>query len=185
MNWNSHYALAGKHAFLSASNYHWLRYTPEKLADRWQNHELAARGTMLHALAHQAIELGVKFANPRQTLSKYVNDAIGFRMKTEQVLYYSDNCFGTADTISFRKSVLRISDLKTGLSKASMDQLLIYAALFCLEYGVKPEQILIELRIYQNDGVEFEVADTEAVRDIMNLIIEFDHLITTWKLQEA
>jgi hypothetical protein len=31
----------------------------------------------------------------------YVNDAIGYNMKVEQPLYYSENCFGHADTLCF------------------------------------------------------------------------------------
>lgn len=37
--------------------------------------------------------------------------------------------------------MLRIHDLKTGISPVHMDQLLIYAALFCLEYKIKPGSI--------------------------------------------
>ena len=184
MQWMTHSTLADRHAFLSASNYHWLNYTPDKLESRWMTHQAAVRGTKLHALAHDAIKLGIKFAGPRQSLSRYVNDAIGFRMQTEQVLYYSDNCFGTADTISFRKNLLRIHDLKTGISKVSMNQLIIYAALFCLEYGVSPYDITTELRIYQNDEVEAYIPEPEEIKIVMNKIIEFDGLVSMFRSQQ-
>ena len=62
----------------------------------------------------------------------------------EQALYYSDNCFGTADAISFKKNFLRIHDLKTGVTPGSMKQLLIYASMFCLEYNFLPIQIFYD-----------------------------------------
>lgn len=74
-------------------------------------------------------------------------------MTPEQPLYFSDNCFGTADAISFRKNELRIHDLKTGSTPANLKQLEIYAALFCLEYNKDPTSIKIVLRIYQNNEI--------------------------------
>ena len=50
------------------------------------------------------------------------------KMTPEQILYYSDNCFGTADAILFRNNFLRIHDLKTGKIPAHMEQLEIYAS---------------------------------------------------------
>jgi hypothetical protein len=135
------------------------------------------RGTALHELAKDAINLGVKFPRSRKTLNLYVNDAIGFHMKTEQVLFYSFNCFGTADTIAFRDNTLRIHDLKTGVSKTSMTQLKVYAAIFCLEYEKKPHEIAIELRIYQNDEVWVEIPDPEDILRIMGKIRSFDKII--------
>jgi hypothetical protein len=134
MNFNDHSKLKGFHAFLSASSYHWLNYTEEKLITAYTNALAKERGTELHDFAAKAIELRQKLQASKKTLNMYVNDAIGFRMIPEQVLYYSDNCFGTADAISFRKNFLRIHDLKTGATPAKMEQLMIYAALFCLEY---------------------------------------------------
>jgi hypothetical protein len=104
-------------------------------------------------------------------------------MQTEQILYYSDNCFGTTDTISFRKNVLRIHDLKTGQSPASMNQLLVYAALFCLEYNFKPTEIEIELRLYQLDEVLIHVPEPDEIILIMNKIISFDKTIEELKLR--
>ncbi len=102
-------------------------------------------------------------------------------MKCEQVLYYSENCFGSADTISFRKNKLRIHDLKTGITPAHHRQLEIYAALFCLEYQVEPFDIEIELRIYQNGEVRIYDADPEVILNIMHTIIDFDMKIQFMK----
>jgi len=114
----------------------------------------------------------------------YINDAIRYRMTCEQVLYYSENCFGTADTISFRYKTLRIHDLKTGVWTASVHQLEVYAALFCLEYDIDPADIKIELRIYQDNEVMMYEADPEDIIFIMERIQEFDKLITHRRLEE-
>lgn len=184
MKFVDHSDLANKHAFLSASNSSWLRYTDDKLIARYDVYQNAARGTKLHALAHDAIDLNVKFADTPQTINMYVNDAIGFKMSTEQTLYYSENCFGTADTISFRQRFLRIHDLKTGSHVAKMEQLIVYAALFCLEYRVKPKNIDIELRIYQNDDVLVCVPDNEEIEVVMETIIEFDKILEKLKAED-
>ena len=133
MRFNEHSDLAGKHAFLSASSHHWLNYDEERLTERWLNAQAARRGTELHAFAHESIRLGIKLPNNQKTLNRYVNDAIGFRMRCEQVLYFSPNCFGTADAIALNRETLRIHDLKTGVIPGHMEQLEIYAALFCME----------------------------------------------------
>lgn len=181
MNFNTHYAIAGKHAFLSPSNYHWINYDDHKLEARWIAARAAARGTALHELAHQAIRLGVKLSKADKTLSMYVTDGIGYKMNVEQPLYYSDNCFGTADTISFRRNTLRIHDLKTGLTPTSEHQLEAYAALFCLEYGVSPFEITTELRIYQNDEVRVYDPDPDMIVHIMSKIVAFDRRIELFK----
>lgn len=174
MNFNSHFALQGKHAFLSASKYSWLGYDEEKLEHVFRTAMMTKRGTELHALAHQLIRLGVKLPRNEKTLNMYVNDAIGYRMTPEQVLYYSPNFFGTPDAISFRKETLRISDLKTGITQTSPKQLIIYAAFFCLEYGFDPHEIKNELRIYQNDEVRIYEVDPSDLKDVMQKIISFD-----------
>lgn len=174
MNFNSHYALAGKHALLSPSQYHWINYDEHKLVARYVAATAATRGTDLHKLAHDAIRLGVKLSKANRTISMYVNDAINYKMTSEQPLYYSDNCFGTPDTISFRRNKLRIHDLKNGITPASEHQLEVYAALFCLEYDISPFDIEMELRIYQNDDVRVYDADPDVILDIMNKIVEFD-----------
>lgn len=177
MNFNDHYHLEGRHAFLSASKHHWVRYSEEKLASAFMNAKAKQRGTELHELAHDLIRLGVKLPGNKKTLNAFVNDAIGYRMATEQILYYSDNAFGTADAISFRRNKLRIHDLKTGVSAASVEQLEVYAALFCLEYGTKPFDIAIELRIYQNDDLAIFEADPDVITHIMDRIVTFDKII--------
>jgi hypothetical protein len=151
MNFNSHSNLRGQHAFLGASKYHWVNYSDEKLIQSYTRFLATKRGVVLHSFAAQCIELGQKLPKSKKTLNMYVNDCIGFKMIPEQVLYYSENCFGTADAISFRSNTLRIHDLKTGEIPAHMEQLEVYAALFCLEYHLKPDKINTELRIYQND----------------------------------
>lgn len=177
MIFNSHSRLEGLHAFLGASKYHWINYDENKLVDTYLKFQAAQKGTELHELAAKCIQLGVKLPKSDKTLNLYVNDAIGFKMQTEQPLYYSDNCFGTADTISFRKNFLRIHDLKTGESPVSFNQLLVYAALFCLEYKVSPAEIEIELRIYQSDEVQILSPDPEDIFRIMDKIILFSKRI--------
>lgn len=181
MIFNTHSDLLGKHAFLSPSSYHWLNYSDQKLADRFAASTAAQRGSDLHALAHEAIRLGIKLSRANQSLSTYVNDAIGYKMSCEQPLFYSENCFGTADTICFRRNTLRIHDLKTGVTPTSEHQLEVYAALFCLEYSTDPFTIDIELRIYQRDEIRVYVPFPETINDIMVKIIEFDQQIEEFK----
>ena len=177
MIFNQHSGLSGKHAFLSPSNYSWLNYDEVKLTSRFYSVMAARRGTDLHALAHEAIRLGIKLSKGNQALSTYVNDALGYKMTCEQMLYYSDNCFGTADTISFRRNKLRIHDLKTGITATSEKQLEVYAALFCLEYCIDPFEIEIELRIYQRDEVRIFEPIPDTIITIMEKIVEFDNHI--------
>lgn len=184
MIFNNHSDLSGKHAFLSPSNYHWLNYNGQKLEARFTAAMAARRGSDLHALAHEAIRLGIKLSRANKALSTYVNDAIGYKMICEQTLYYSENCFGTPDTIAFRRGKLRIHDLKTGIIVSSEHQLEIYAALFCLEYGISPFDIEIELRIYQRDNVRIFEPFAETIAHIMETIIEFDRQIEQMKASE-
>lgn len=178
MSFKKHSDLVGQHAFLSPSDYHWVNYDEDKLDRVFFTRMQAQRGADLHALAYQAIRLGVRLPTSKKTLNLYVNDAIGFRMSPEVILYYSDNCFGTADTIAFRNNTLRIHDLKTGINEASFHQLEVYAALFCLEYRFKPFDIRTELRIYQNDEVKVFVPEPDDIFHIMDKIITFDKRLT-------
>lgn len=184
MNFNKHYELEGKHAFLSASQYHWLNYDVDKLISVFNNWKAKERGTRLHAFACEAIRLGEKLSNSKRTLHRYVNDAIGYGMTPELILYYSDNCFGTADAICYDGHELRIHDLKTGKSPASFNQLEIYAALFCLEYGVDPTGLDICLRIYQQDDVLEMHPEAEEILAIMDTIVEFDKIIDNLRKEE-
>jgi hypothetical protein len=122
--------------------------------------------------------MAVRLPNTPASLNSFVNDAIGFKMESEVVLYYSLNCYGTADAISFKDGVLRIHDLKTGTSPASMNQLLIYAGLFVLDYGVTNKELKgVELRIYQNDEVtEFSPLPKD-VFDVSARIVKADKII--------
>lgn len=178
MKFNDHRRLEGSHSFLSPSNYHWVGYSFEKLRTVYLNSLAKERGVKLHAFAKDAILYGEKLAKSKKALNQFVNDAIGYRMTPEQVLYFSQNCFGTADAISYRNKTLRIHDLKTGDTKASFVQLEIYAALFFLEYKeFSPEETNIELRIYQGTEVLIENPDICTIRSIMTQIVEFDQEI--------
>lgn len=177
MIFNRHHNLEGLHAPFGASKSSWLRYDDEKILEAYRNMRAAEHGTRLHAWAAETINLGIKQPRSKQTLSAYVNDAIGFKMDTEVVLFYSERFFGTADAISFRNNMLRIHDLKTGTRTVKMEQLEIYAALFCLEYKIKPSDIQMELRIYQNDDVMIHVPAPEDIVDIMNKIVHCNKLL--------
>ena len=185
MQFNKHHNLAGLHAPFAASKSHWLRYDDDKLVDTYMNLKAAEWGTRLHEWAAETIKLGIKQPRSNKTIYAYVNDAISFKMEPEVVLFYSDNFFGTADAISFRKNCLRIHDLKTGKNPVKMEQLEVYAALFCLEYRVKPSDIEMELRIYQNDEILYHNPTAEDILPIMDKIVHTDKLLEKIKLEEA
>lgn len=185
MNFNQHLNLEGLHAPFSPSQSSWLRYDDEKALEIFANKRAAEHGSRLHAWAAETISLGIKQPKSKKTLYSYVNDAIGFQMEPEVVLFYSERFFGTADTISFRKNVLRIHDLKTGVRKAKMEQLMIYAALFCLEYRVKPTDIEIELRLYQNDEILYHNPGADEIKQIMDKIVHLDKLLMKAEYEEV
>lgn len=185
MIFNKHSNLEGQHAFLGASKYHWINYDEDKVAELYSKFQATQRGTVLHEFAAQCIMLGQKLPKSQKTLNMYVNDAIGFKMVPEQVLYYSDNCFGTADAIIFRNDFLRIHDLKTGAIPAHMEQLEIYAALFCLEYQMKPKDIGMELRIYQSNEIVVLEPEADEIVAIMDKIISFSKVIAKLRAEEA
>lgn len=177
MNFVRHLNLEGLHAPFSPSQPSWIRYDDNKAIEVYMNRKASEMGTRLHAWAKDTIDLGLKQPRTKKTLYAYVNDAIGYRMETEVVLFYSERFFGTADAISFRNNLLRIHDLKTGKHPANMEQLEIYAALFCLEYKVKPSDIKMELRIYQNDEVIVHIPESEDIVKIMQKIVSLDKLL--------
>ena len=205
MDWHRHSAIEGQHAFLGASKYHWINYDSDKLFERFSSSYIPTIGTILHALAKSLIDKKVKLTKadkkvvllrllengvPRsvinmdfiyENLMNYVNDCIGFGMDTEVTLMYSEYAFGTADAINFRDDILRIHDLKTGAAMAHVEQLYIYAALFCLEYRKKPGEIKIYLSIYQDGEVFEEEPDVEVIAQIMDKIITFDKAIRKFK----
>lgn len=172
----------GTHAFLSPSNPAWVNYDEDKLDRVFYAAQAAQRGTELHDLACRAIKLRVKLADTQTTLNSYVNDAIGFDMTPEQLLFYSEECYGHADALGFRNNTLRVHDLKTGTTEASFTQLEVYAALFCLEYKFKPTEIKISLRIYQNDQVKELVPDIDRVFHIMDKIVTSTRRVTRNRL---
>lgn len=187
MIFNTHSNLVGKHATLSASKYHWLRYSPEKLKTWFYNQLATAKGTEWHNFAALAIKMRQKLPRNGKTVNQYVNDCIGFGMTPEQVLFYSIRSFGTADAIGFRqiegpdgrmRNELRIFDLKTGVSKASFDQLLIYSGFFMLEYNMLPGDLdFVEFRIYQNDSVEAWSPQIEDLAYVLDRIKTSDRIL--------
>ena len=180
MKFYDHKNLAGLHAPFTASQSSWLRYDDNKAIEVYNNKKAAEMGTRLHAWAAETIALGLKQPKSKKTICAYVNDAIGYKMDTEVVLYYSDRFFGTADAICFRNGVLRIHDLKTGkIGKIEdhMEQLEVYTALFCLEYKVRPGDIQIELRVYKNDEVITLNPTAEEIAPIMDKIVHLDKLL--------
>lgn len=186
MNFAKHSNLEGLHAPFSPSKSSWLRYDEEKALTVYRNMQAKEIGSRLHAWAKETIDLGIKQPRSKKTLYAYVNDAIGFKMSTEVVLYYSDYFFGTADTICFRNNFLRIHDLKTGKHEASMEQLEIYAALFCLEYRVKPNELDgCELRLYQSDEVICHVPDPKDILAIMNKIVQLNKALEQFNYSEG
>lgn len=189
MLFKKHSELEGKHAIFSASKSAWLRYDEEKLHAYLDNLHSAAIGSRKHAAAAELIKLRIKQIPNQQTFHAYVNDCIGHRMKVEQPLYYSPWAFGTADAISFRTEtirdefdndinakVLRIFDLKTGSKAVSGEQLAMYAAFFCLEYNVKPFDVVFDLRIYQNDEIYPIEVTPEDIVHIMSRIKEVSEM---------
>ena len=180
-----HLNLEGLHAPFSPSQSNWLRYDDDKALEVYSNKKAAEMGTRLHQWAKDTIDLQIKQPRSKKTIYAYVNDAIGFKMNTEVVLYYSDRFFGTADSISFRNGVLRIHDLKTGKTPVHMEQLEIYAALFCLEYKIKPGEIEMELRIYQNDEIIYFNPTAEDILPIMDKIVHLDKLLDRIDSEEA
>lgn len=201
MIFNEHSKLEGQHAFLGASRNSWLNYSPEQLEDAYLHSFAQEMGTTLHALAKDLITYRMKVNKgdrhmvmlpllqagvPREAIDidwifpnfmAYVNDAIGFHMTPEVILFHSYNCFGTADSIAFRDDILRIHDYKSGVTPAKMEQLEIYAALFCLEYRKKPSEFQTELRIYQGNEVIVHHPESEELLDICNRIIENNNII--------
>ena len=185
-----HVEIEGRHAFLSPSKYHWINYDDEKILAAYDKQMTAALGTRLHAWAAETIKLGLRQPNNSKTINMYVNDCIGYRMSIEQPLVYSENAFGTADAIWYGdnpdrespyRSLLRIFDLKNGSSLASKSQLECYAALFCLEYKVRPMDLEYDLRIYQNDEITIYETDPEDIVYIMDRYIVANNLIASMK----
>ena len=181
MKWNNHSDYENRHAFLSPSNYHWLNYDDAKLKHAWHNRLAKDRGTKLHKFAADAITYRIPLAENGDTISMYVNDCITDALSPEVMLWYSPRAFGTADGIGFYNDILRIYDLKTGVTPAKMEQLEIYASLFCLEYAVNPLDILVHCRIYQQGVVTAHEPTPDRLWSIIDRIIYDDQLIQSWE----
>lgn len=170
MNFNTHSNLVGTHAPFSASQSAWLRYDDAAIKRRLSNLRAAEMGTKFHELAETLIKMGVEQNPNGNHFCHYVNDALGYRMTPEQVLVYSPYIYGTTDAIAYRDNWLRIQDLKMGKS-GSIEQLLIYAALFCLEYNIDPERMKsIELAMYKPEGLIEEQPFGVDIREKMDTI---------------
>lgn len=210
MQFNKHYNLEGKHALLSASSWRWINDDEDSLMQRICSQYSQMMGTILHEIACKHIKHRIKLNKydkknvvlelltngiPGMVIDRidmdsifenmmnYVNDGIGFKMEPEVVLCYSDNFFGTADTIKFSEEehFLRIHDYKSGVTPAHIEQLMIYAALFCLEYRVKPTTIEIELRIYQSGEIIYHNPTADEIMAIMDKIVTDDKIMTKMK----
>ena len=182
MIWNDHSSEIpeGAHSFLSPSLHTWLNYDDEKLIKTYINRLAAQRGTAIHDTAAKLIKLKISLPEEKRTLNMYVNDAIQFKMEPEKKLYYSKFCFGTADAICVddHNGILRIHDLKTGVTKVSFAQLELYASIFFLEYSYyKPGDLKVYLRIYQNDDVLDKNPDTDLILHDMDKIVRFDRIL--------
>ena len=196
MQWNDHHELEGKHAFLGASNFRWMNQNDEDFEKRYYAQFATSIGTAIHELAKDCIDSRMKLTKHDKRLVEYsmykngipkraydpeliltnllpfVNDAIGYRMNSEIILFYSYNSFGTTDAISFneKEKTLRIHDLKTGVTPSHIEQLIVYAALFCLEYKKKPKDFTTELRIYQSSEILNYTAEPMEIEKAMELI---------------
>lgn len=178
MRFNQHSHLAGTHATLSASSNAWTNYDLDKLEAVYRAKLAAQHGTELHEFAAQCIRLKQRLEETGQTLNTYVNDAIGYRMLPEQVLYYSPDAFSTADAITDRDRFLRIHDLKTGIVEATVRQLEVNAAHYCLEYNENPMKLEgMEFRIYQSDEVKVFEGDPHTITQIMETVKLFSEHI--------
>ena len=205
MIWNEHSKLEGKHALFSASKWSWINYDMERMLDMRDKSYATTIGTLIHKYAADKItcmqklkkhnKSDIKFELLRNKiphdvvdrydvdrvfdiLQVYVNDSIGFHMKPEQMLFYSMKFFGTADSISYREQQLKIFDFKSGETPAHIEQLMIYAALFCLEYSKRPTELDMELRLYQSPEVLVVHPDASDIVPIMDKIITADKKIS-------
>ena len=161
------------HAFLSPSNFHWVNYTPDKLRQVWKSKKAAELGTRLHVLAEECIRSRIKLDHTQYpTLALYVNDCIDFGMYPEVHLECDIECFGTADSLLFAHNILRIWDLKTGSNRVHHTQVLIYAAIFCLQNGIDPLSIQYDLRIYQNGECKQVLVHPDYILKLTEIIVE-------------
>lgn len=180
MQWHDHSNwIFDEHSFLSPSKKTWVNYDDETLIKNYKSYLTQPKlGTAVHDLANRLIlkehklnktewclvawDLEDIYGLPKFAISKslifenlrlFVNDSITYKCQTEQRLIYTPHAFGKADAIQLIDNTLYIFDLKTGANPADIDQLISYAALFCLEYNVKPSNLKFDLRLYQYDSI--------------------------------
>ena len=183
-SWVDFPELEDKHALMSPSNPYWLRYTDEQVIDMYNGMMRKIKGTELHEWAENTIRLGITQSSSKKTLYMYVNDAIRYKMRVEQKLYYGKYCHGKADAIMCDGKILRIHDLKTGEIPGKIDQLIVYAALYCLQYNQDPHDFAIELRIYQADQIVICKPTAEDVIDVMNKIVHNHSILDSINSEE-
>lgn len=206
MLWNNHSKLDGCHALLSPSQSSWLYYDEdESFFKKYVSSHAQILGTTLHEYAEKRINYKLKLRKqddndvmfylldhgiPRNVvdmdriypnLMNYVNDAIGYRMDTEIILFYSNNIFGTADAIKITKNEIRIHDYKSGVTPAHMEQLEIYDALACLEYKLDPAKYSHELRLYHSGEIIASNPEPDVIKMTMEKIEHFDKIIEDFK----
>lgn len=184
MNFNEHFRISGRHAFLSPSQYHWVNYDTDRLRTRFRTSQASIEGSELHAYAAEAIELREWQVDDESTLGMYINTCIREQMKPEVVLYWSDNCFGTADAIDLKGNLLQVFDLKTGVSRTSERQLEVYCAIACMEYGWDPFTLEYDLRIFQHNEVRHYSADPDFISYIIEKILAFDPILNQLREEE-
>ena len=112
------------------------------------------------------------------TVKSFVNDAVGFRMNSEEKIEYSSLFWGTSDAVKFSNNELLVFDLKTGAKPAKTDQLLVYAGLYCLQHNHKPSKLKTELRIYQNNEILVNEPEPEVIQDVMDRIVHKNKVLT-------
>lgn len=195
MSWTKHSDWRGKHAIFSPSQPYWLKYDSEGIKKKCAVHYATEIGTAVHDLASWLIDERQRISEddhllvfkalrdvgiPRSVINTenilhnlvpYVSDAVMYEMETEVPLVYSKFIFGTADAVSFKRKLLRIHDLKTGVGAPHREQLETYAALFCFENNQKPETLKYELRLYQNGEQDIWKPDPLTIRSIYDRII--------------
>ena len=149
----------------SVKTYIWLKYRNDK----------DYRGMLLENMDYLPREI-------YPTVKLFVNDCLGYHMQSEQRVEYSELFWGTSDAIKFENNILQVFDLKTGSKPAKETQLLVYAALYCLQEHMKPDQLDgIETRIYQNGEVFIGNPPSEIIYDVMHKIVHADSLLTKFK----
>ena len=207
MIFNRHLDKVGKHATFSPSAWRWINDDQDALVKRMCSQYAQVVGTILHEVACKYIQYRIKlnkydkknvllellskgipdividtmdFDLVYENLMAYVNDGVGYKMSPEVILYYSENFFGTTDAICYDETakILRIHDYKSGVLPAHIEQLEIYAALFCLEYRIKPYEIAeTELRIYQGGEILFHNPTPDEIKEVVDKIVSFDKFI--------